>query len=164
MKRFYEYICKGEVIVAAVCFCTSCLVLFVAAVARSLHRPLNWSMDISLFLFAWCVFLSADVAMRSDKLVNVDIVANRFPERWRNLITIVNYGIILVFLIALLMFGLWLCYTTRARAFQGIPLLSYTWVTLSVPVGAALQIITVGIKLKGRVERFAREGRAPVRA
>jgi TRAP-type C4-dicarboxylate transport system permease small subunit len=165
MKRTYETICKGEIFLAAFCFSASCLVIFVAAVARSLHAPMNWSLDISLFLFAWSVFLSADVAMRSDKLVNVDIVTNLFPERCRKIVSVANHALILAFLIALLGYGLKLSYVTRARAFQGIPQMSYTWVTLSVPVGAMLQIVTVVIKLKGCLEncgvKLSRKGSAP---
>jgi TRAP-type C4-dicarboxylate transport system permease small subunit len=155
VKKLYEKVCKAEVFLAALCFCSSCLVIFVSAIARSIHRPLNWSLDISLFLFAWSVFLAADVALRADKLVNLDIVAGRLPERARNVLSFGVYVLILVFLIALLVFGVRLCYTTRARAFQGLPRVSYTWVTLSVPVGAALQIVTVAIKLKASLKRLA---------
>jgi TRAP-type C4-dicarboxylate transport system permease small subunit len=153
MKRFYEQVCRAEVFLAAVCFCASCLVIFVSAIARSFHRPLNWSLDISLFLFAWSVFLAADVAMRADKLVSVDVLAARLPERTRNLTIVGIYTVILVFLAALVVFGAWLCYTTRARTFQGLPGVSYTWVTLAVPVGAALQIVTVWIKLRAGLRR-----------
>jgi TRAP-type C4-dicarboxylate transport system permease small subunit len=45
-------------------------------------------------------------------------------------------------------YGLWLSYTTRLRTFQGIPGFSYTWVTLSVPIGCALMLITATLKLK----------------
>lgn len=155
MKKFYQQVCTAEVFLAALCFCSSCLVIFVSAIARSFDRPLNWSLDISLFLFAWSVFLAADVAMRADKLVNVDLVVSRLPQRVQNVITVGVYVVILAFFIALLGFGARLCYTTRARAFQGLPRVSYTWVTLSVPVGAALQIVTVSIKLKASLRRLA---------
>ena len=156
MKKIYAYICKGEVYLAAFCFVASCLIIFVAAAARSFDKPINWSMDMSLFLFAWSVFLSADTALRNDKLVNVDILVNRLSAKPRNLITIMNYLLIIAFLVALLAYGIRLSYTTRARAFQGIPGFSYTWVTLSVPVGAALQLVTVGIKLKNKLKEPAR--------
>jgi TRAP-type C4-dicarboxylate transport system permease small subunit len=155
MKRFYQQVCRVEVFVAAACFCASCLVIFTSAIARSLHRPMNWSLDISLFLFAWSVFLAADVAMRADKLVNVDLVVRLFPERARNVIAVAIHILILLFLAALVGYGAWLSYTTRARAFQGLPRVSYTWVTLSVPVGALLQIVTVSIKLRAGLRRLA---------
>ena len=158
MKKFYEQVCRVEVVVAASCFCASCLVIFVSAIARTMHMPLNWSLDISLFLFAWSVFLAADVAMRADKLVSVDLLVARLSQRARNALTVGIYALILLFLAGLLVFGVWLSYTTRARAFQGLPGVSYTWVTLSVPVASALQIVTVTIKLKASVQRFITAG------
>jgi TRAP-type C4-dicarboxylate transport system permease small subunit len=157
MKRLLEILRKAEVVTAALCFTVSCLVIFAAAIARTVRQPLNWSQDMALFLFAWSVFLSADAALRADKLVTVDLLVNSFSERWRNLITVINYIIIIVFLGFLLWFGVRLSYLTRTRVFQGIPGFSYTWVTLSVPVGALLMIFTVLGKLKSAVIRLAKQ-------
>ena len=155
MKRFYEQVCRAEVFLAAVCFCASCLVIFSSAIARTVHRPLNWSLDISLFLFAWSVFLAADVALRADKLVNVDILVNRLPEKAREAVRLALWVIILVFLVALVGYGIHLSWFTRARAFQGLPKFSYTWVTLAVPLGSALMIVTVSLKLRASIRRLA---------
>ena len=35
-------------------------------------------------------------------------------------------------------FGVILAHRSRARAFQGIPQISYSWISLSLPVGALL--------------------------
>ena len=63
----------------------------------------------------------------------------------------VNLFIILIFLMSLIGFGVWLSYTTRFRTFQGIPGFSYTWVTLSVPVGGALMVITTVLKIREKL-------------
>lgn len=157
MRRIYGAFCRGETIVAASCFVASCLMIFVAAIARSVRQPINWAQDMSLFLFAWSVLLSADVALRHDKLVRVEFIYEKFPERVRNVVTAINYVIILIFLAALVYFGLRLSYTTRVRVFQGIPGFSYTWVTLSVPVGALFQMITIILKLKVRLGESVRQ-------
>jgi TRAP-type C4-dicarboxylate transport system permease small subunit len=47
--------------------------------------------------------------------------------------------------------GLWLSYVSRARAFQGIPAISYSWVTLSLPVGGILLLISTIIKIKAEI-------------
>ena len=44
--------------------------------------------------------------------------------------------------------GTWLAWTSRARSFQGIPEISYSWVTMSLPVGAALLLITTRLKIR----------------
>ncbi|MHB0897539.1 MAG: TRAP transporter small permease [Spirochaetales bacterium] len=149
MKKLYAFLCKAEVFTAALCFSISCFLIFFAAIARTLDHPINWSQDLSLFLFAWSVFLSADAALRADKLVNIDLLVIHFPARMKKYIAIANYVIILVFLLILCYFGIKLSLFSRRRVFQGIPGFSYTWVILSVPVGSFLQGITVLGKLKG---------------
>jgi TRAP-type C4-dicarboxylate transport system permease small subunit len=84
---------------------------------------------------------------------------NRFSEKTKRIIAIVNYSIILIFLVALVFFGIKLSIFSRSRVFQGIPGFSYSWVSMSVPVGSFLQIITVVLKLKRLVSV---KGRAPV--
>lgn len=138
MRKIIEYIGKVEMAVAAGCLLTSTVLIFLAAVMRSFDRPINWSLDISLFLIAWATFLSADVAYREDKLVNVDMFVYRLPRRAQLAVQVILNLLILAFLIVLVYFGFKLAYLSRARAFQGIPRFSYSWITLSMPVGALL--------------------------
>ncbi len=147
MKKLSVHLKKLETAVAAVCLVSSTLLIFLAAVARSISQPINWSLDISLFLFAWSTFLSADVAFRNDKLVSVDLLVEHLPERARAALKVGLYLLILVFLALLAGFGAKLAYTSRQRAFQGIPAFSYTWITLSLPFGAALLMQTTVGKL-----------------
>ena len=113
---------------------------------------LNWSVDMAQCLFAWCTFLAADIAMRKDKLMKVDFLVAKLSEKNRDTIEYINLFIILIFLAALIVFGVWLSYTTRFRSFQGIPGFSYTWVTLSVPVGGALMLITTILKIREKLK------------
>jgi TRAP-type C4-dicarboxylate transport system permease small subunit len=148
MKRPYEYICKGETLVIKVFLVFMVGLVFIAASTRYAGYPINWSVDMATCLFAWCTFLSADVAMRNNKLMNVDFLIRNLQDKNRILLEIMNLFIILLFLAALIGFGLWLSYTTRFRTFQGIPGFSYTWVTLSVPVGGTLMGITTILQIK----------------
>lgn len=149
MKKLYDYVCKAEVFLAALCFSISCSLIFFAAIARTLDHPINWSQDMSLFLFAWSVFLSADAALRADRLVNIDLLVNRLSAPVKRTLAILSYIVILVFLGALLWYGIKLSLFSRRRVFQGIPGFSYTWVILSIPVGSFLMSITTILKLKG---------------
>lgn len=138
LERLEGHIEKGEAVIAAFCLITSTVLIFIAAVMRSISQPINWSLDISLFLFAWATFLSADVAYREDKLVNLDFLISALPEKGRKTLQLLIYTVILVFLLALIYYGFILAWKTRARAFQGIPSFSYSWITLSLPIGAML--------------------------
>jgi len=44
--------------------------------------------------------------------------------------------------------GTWLAWASRARSFQGIPEISYSWVTMSLPIGGALLLLTTLLKVR----------------
>ena len=155
MKKFYEYLCLCEAFFVKVMFVFLVTLVFVAAFTRYIGYPINWSVDMAQCLFAWCTFLAADIAMRNDKLMKVDFLVTKLSDKKGMIIEIVNLFIILIFLLSLIGFGIWLSYTTRFRTFQGIPGFSYTWVTLSVPVGGALMVITTILKIR---EKLAAKG------
>ncbi len=148
MKRIYEFICKQEMLIAKCALGILSLLVLSAAVGRTLYHPLNWAMDAATFLFAWTVFLGADAAMRLDRLFSIEVITSKLNRKAQLYLKIINYLIIVIFLAGMIGYGLWLSYTTRLRTFQGIPGFSYTWVTLSVPVGCALMLTTSILKIK----------------
>ena len=157
IKRVYEGLCKVEERAAQVLLGLTVLVVFVAAVARYAGYPLAWSIEFACFLFAWAAFFAADVALREDRHVSVDYFVDKLPPRVRAFIKLVNYVIILVFLICLIVYGIQMSYLTRFRAFQGIPGFSYMWATLSVPVGSLLLVITTITKIRQTAAVLRRE-------
>ena len=148
MSKVYAFICKAEMFIAKyTLFALSALVL-AAAVARTIRHPMNWAMDAATFLFAWCVFLGGDIAMRENRLFCITLLLDRIPPKTRPIVQIVNWIIIAGFLGFMIGYGIKLCFITRYRAFQGIPGLSYTWVTLAVPVGCALMLVSTVRRLR----------------
>jgi len=148
MKKIYEFICNKEVLFAQISLGALSLLVFAAAVGRFLYHPINWAMDVATFLFAWTVFLGADAAMRLDRLFCIEVITAKLSQKAQLYLKSINYAIIIAFLVGMIVYGLWLSYTTRLRSFQGIPGFSYTWVTLSVPFGCALMLITAILKMK----------------
>ncbi len=148
MNRAYEYMCKGEALVAQVTLWGMVLLIFAAGIARLVGSPINWAVDMSTCLFAWSCFLSADIAWRENKLMRVDIFFRLFPERMQRSLEVLNYVVLVGFFLYLIVFGVYLSYTTRVRTFQGIPGFSYTWVTLSVPIGAVFLLLTAIMKIR----------------
>jgi len=156
MKEIYELICKQEMRIAEWSLGILSLLVFAAAVGRFLYHPMNWAMDAATFLFAWTVFLGADAAMRLDRLFCIEVIPSKLPQKAQLYLKCINYMIIVIFLVGMIGYGLWLSYTTRLRTFQGIPGFSYTWVTLSVPIGCALMLITAILKIKAFVRAISR--------
>ncbi len=148
MKKLYEKLCKIEMTVAIIGLVTSVSVIFIAAVLRTFGRPINWGTDIALLLFTWSTFLGADIAFRANKLVNVDIIFSRLAGKTKKAGKLIIYLICLVFLLAMVYLGSIQSVKTWSRSFQGIPALSYTWVTLSVPVSCASMTVTTLLKMR----------------
>ena len=148
MKKFYEQLCVWEGWIARVFLVGMVLLIFAAAIARLMAHPINWAIDIATAMFAWACLFAADVAWRHNKLMSVDILTNYLPERARAIMRMVNYLILIAFLLYVIPAGIWLSWVSRARSFQGIPEISYSWVTMAMPVGGVLLLITTALKMR----------------
>jgi TRAP-type C4-dicarboxylate transport system permease small subunit len=151
MARLYEQVCRVEAFLARTLLIVMVALVFGAAVARMLGSPLNWAIDIATCMFAWACFFCADVAWRRNKLMSVEILTERLPARGQVVCRMLNYAILVAFLVYVIPTGLWLSYISRARSFQGIPEFSYSWVTMSLPVGAALLLVSTVVKIRDEV-------------
>lgn len=152
MKKFYDYVIKYEVWAAMACLAVLSALVLYSAVTRSIGHPVKWAVDAATFLFAWCVFLGSDAAMRHDKLFAIEVITGRLPPKVQYWLKLVNWGIIIAFLAFLIVYGVQLSYDTRLRTFQGIPGFSYTWVTISVPLGALLMLVTAALKIRQQIK------------
>ena len=157
MKTFYQKLCAAEAVLAGTLLVAMVALIFLGGVARVLGYPLNWSLDFATAFFAWACFLCADIAWRRNNLMAIEFVLNRLPPGLQQAARLANYAIISAFLVYLVVMGTWLAWTSRARSFQGIPEISYSWVTASAVVGGLLLLITTVLKvadeLKGRAAR-----------
>ena len=148
LKRFYGFVCVAEEMIAGVFIVMIMVLIFASGLARTFGHPLGWGMDTATFLFAWAAFFSADVALRRDRHMRVEALVKYFAPQAQRSIALFNYAVILVFLMFLIWYGVFLAYGSRFRTFQGIPGFSYMWVTLSVPVGSLLLLVTSILKGK----------------
>jgi TRAP-type C4-dicarboxylate transport system permease small subunit len=148
VTRVYAQLCRLEAIVAGVFLVVMVVMIFVGGIARMMAMPLNWTGDVATCLFAWACFLCADVTWRNNGLMAVELISGRLAPQGQRLLTLCNYLIICAFLVYVVCTGLWLSWVSRARSFQGIPEVSYSWITLSMPVGAILLLITTLLKMR----------------
>lgn len=136
-------------------FAQACVVLMTAlvlasAVSRTLGTPMNWTIDLALFMLAWAVFVGADVAWRRDRMVSIDLLVDRVPARVRPWVRMLNLLLIAVFLAAVIVTGTSLALDSSDRRFDGLGL-SYTWVTLAVPAGCLLMLVTTAHKIRDQL-------------
>lgn len=144
----YRLLCRAEAVIAAVFLLAMVGLIFTGGVARMAGAPLNWTTDIATCLFAWACFLTANIAWRNNGLMAIELFTARLPATAAAMLARVNLVLIAAFLLYVIIAGIELAWVSRARTFQGIPGISYSWVTASLPAGAALLLLTTLIKLR----------------
>ncbi len=157
-SKLYRTVCGAEAVLAALFLLAMVLLVLTGAIARTLENPLNWTGDMATFCFAWAVFLCADVAWRRGSMMSFDLFVEGRSPALRRALLLLNLGLIAAFLLFLVVAGFYLSWISRARSFQGIPWISYSIVTLSLPVGAALLLVTTGLKIRDAVSAVRTEG------
>jgi TRAP-type transport system small permease protein len=160
MQKIYERVCAAEAWIASVFLIAMVILIFLGGVMRMLGHPINWSTDIATALFAWACFLCADIAWRKNSMMAIEVFTDRLPDGLQTVLRMVNYVLISGFLCYLAVMGVYLSWISRVRSFQGIPEVSYSWVTMSLPVGAALLLVTTALKICGEFRGERTENRA----
>ena len=160
LRRLYDRGCAAEAFVAAVFLVLMVVLIFLGGVMRMLGSPINWSGDAATAFFAWACFLCADIAWRRNSLMAIEVLTSRLPERAQAATRLMNYALISAFLVFLAAMGFYLTWISRARSFQGIPEISYSWVTASLPVGALLLLVTTALKVRAELRGEHAENRA----
>jgi C4-dicarboxylate transporter, DctQ subunit len=160
LRRGYEALGKVEEAVVVVFISFITFLIFVSAMTRTFGYPLNWAVDLSLLMFAWVVFLGADVALRHADFIRFDLVIKRLPQVVQKVLYYLYNLMAIGFFGLIIYYGFPLAFDNAKRLFQTLGV-SYLWATLSAPVGSILLIITIIVKLVdnwGRKEVAVVEG------
>jgi TRAP-type C4-dicarboxylate transport system permease small subunit len=129
------------------------LLVFIAGMLRCVGHPVSWSVDMAQLLFVWASFLGADLALRSERHIGVDIVVRALPQKIKKIITFCSYILISVFLLFVIVYGISLSMENYLRRFNGMNL-SFAWATMSAPIGCALMLST----MIGKIIRLTKGG------
>jgi TRAP-type C4-dicarboxylate transport system permease small subunit len=146
MNIVLNVIKKIELLIGTIFMICIVLLVFIAAVIRWVGFPVAWSIDVAQLLFGWVVFLGADIALKNDSHIGVDMFVNKLPFIARKTIKIINFLFIQTFLLAIIYYGVNLSRLNYERLFNTLRI-SYSYATISVPVGAFLMFLTMCQKL-----------------
>lgn len=141
LKEINKFINKYELEVAKIGLASIILLVFIGAVFRTIKIPLAWTTDVSQLIFGWVIFLGADTALTRKRHVGVEIIETRLAFKKRMFLQITWNILIAIFLGLCMYYGFILYSKSILRRFNTIPL-SYSWLTLSVPVGSLLMFRT----------------------
>lgn len=156
MKKAYGLFSQLENIVANILLLTIMVLVFVSAVSRFFGTPLNWAQDACLVAFAWMIFLGADIAIRGPGFIGIDLFVKHLPRPIQKAMDIVFKIIIVAFLCMLVYYGGSAVSVSSAWARRITTLgISYAWVTMAVPVGSFLMIISTLTRLVESIKKPA---------
>ncbi|HCI73357.1 MAG TPA: ABC transporter substrate-binding protein [Lachnospiraceae bacterium] len=151
MKRAYEKFCRFEEKLALVLLAGLAVLVFISALMRTFKHPLNWAQDVALVAFAWLIFIGGDVAVRGSGLIGVDMVVSKLPKSVQKWLDVFYKCLIIAFLCVLVFYGIRMVRQGWSRQIAALGI-SYGWVTLAVPVGSFLMIISTAISLVKRIK------------
>ena len=154
MKKFYEKFCKFEENLALVLLAGLTILVFVSAMMRTIGFPLNWAQDAALVAFAWMIFFGSDIALRGPGLIGVDLIVKKFPFTLQKIIDIIFKIAIIIFLVILVVNGITMTIDGWDREITTLGI-SYSFVTMAVPVGSFFMTISMIINLVKSVKELA---------
>lgn len=131
MKKFYEKVCKLEELIALILVAGIAVLVFVSALMRTVGHPLNWAQDVAL--------------------IGVDLFVKKFPAGVQKVLDILFKVIIAAFLCVLIYYGYGMTTTGWARQITSLHI-SYSWVTMAVPVGSFFMLISTILNIIERVK------------
>ncbi|WP_447553303.1 TRAP transporter small permease [Vreelandella sp. EE22] len=144
MWHWYD---KGEEWLAIALLGGTSLTMLVSSTARAVGQPFAGGAELAQFLFIWTAVLGADITLRHGGQVRIDALIVRLPVKLQLLITSVCLTMMLLFLLLLAWYGFALATSNWQRP-MGVAGLSYGYITLALPVGAVLMIMTLLRRIK----------------
>ena len=141
-------------------FAGTSIFVLIGAITRTAGSPVIWAVDLAQLCFAWACVLGADLALKKNAHIEIDIVVRYFSSATRRLIAIAWLFVIAAFLAMLVWYGTQLTLMNTERVLGDVGI-SYSWVTGAIPTGCALMLATTLKRLyrgmTGR-ERLSLEG------
>lgn len=141
-------------------FAATSIFVLIGAITRTVGSPVIWAVDLAQLSFAWSCVLGADLALKKNAHIEIDIVVRHFSTTTRKNLAIVWLIAIAAFLAMLTWYGTQLTLMNTERVLGDVGI-SYSWVTACIPTGCALMLATTLKRLyrgiTGR-ERFSLEG------
>lgn len=128
--------------IALACLALTCTSILIGAIGRAIGNPVSGSAELAQLFLIWTCVFAANLTLRQGGHVRIDMLLAVLPNRLRSLINAISLVMMLAFLAALAYYSYPLAMSNWQRPL-GIWGLSYGYVTLALPVGAALMFLSL---------------------
>jgi len=137
---------KLEERIAMAFFAATSIFVLIGAATRTAGVPVIWAVDLAQLSFAWACVLGADLALKKNTHIEIDILTRKFPRSVRKVLAIIWLIAIAFFLCFLVWYGSKLTLQNMERVLGDVGI-SYSWVTACIPVGSFLMLVTAVTRL-----------------
>lgn len=141
-----NFMYKLEERLAMAFFAATSIFVLIGAATRTAGVPVIWAVDLAQLSFAWACVLGADLALKKNIHIEIDILIRYFSRQVRKALAILWLIAIAIFLAFLVWYGTKLTLQNVERILGDVGI-SYSWVTGCIPAGAALMLITTVTRL-----------------
>ncbi|MCS0495802.1 TRAP transporter small permease [Ancylobacter sp. MQZ15Z-1] len=139
MSKIFD---RVEEILALVFLAGTVTAVLVGAVGRSVGVPIPAGPEIAQLLLIWTCMFGADLTIKRGDHIRISALPDALAPRYRRVLIVVSLASILAFLAYVAWLGFQLAMSNWARP-MGTSGLSYAWVTLALPVGSVLMIVSL---------------------
>ncbi|WP_227939289.1 TRAP transporter small permease [Alkalihalobacillus deserti] len=146
MEKVTKILLNIEEGLAKVLLVSVVLLVFLAATGRWLGFPVAWSVNIAQLLLVWIIFLGANIALRNNQHIGVDVFTSRLPLSLQKCIELLILLLMAGFLSLAIYYGTMLSLENSSRIISNTTL-SYSYITMGVPIGCLLMLITIIAKI-----------------
>lgn len=133
---------RTEEVVAVVLLAGTVLAVLLGAIGRAVGSPIPSGAEIAQLLLIWSCMLGADLIMKRGDHIRISALPDALPAAGRRALNLVCLVCMLLFLGYAAWLGWQLALSNWARE-MGASGLSYGWVTLALPVGCVLMILSL---------------------
>lgn len=139
------------------------LSMFITALMRAIGEPFAGGAEFAQLLLIWTAVFGADITLRRGGQVRVDALVGLMPRPVMRLLTGASLLMMFGFLGLLIWYGYPLAMSNWQRP-MGVAGLSYGYVTLALPVGAAMMFVTLlrRVLSKGIIQALEPDDELPV--
>jgi len=106
------------------------------------NNPLNWSEELSRYVFIWACMLGASIGIRRKAHYGLDAIFKLIPVRKQKLVEVFLYALIGVFLLVLIYFGIKLNQEIYLQTAPGLEI-SMSLPYSAIPAGALLMLLHI---------------------
>ena len=133
---------RTEEILAIVFLTGTVLAVLLGAIGRAIGQPVPSGPEIAQLLLIWSCMFGADLIMKRGEHIRISALPDALPPNARRLLHLICIVCMILFLGYSGWLGWNLARSNWAREI-GASGLSYGWVTLALPVGCVLMIISL---------------------